>query len=40
MVRKNFGKLKDVLDTPDLIAIQLESYADFLQLDKEPVKRA
>jgi DNA-directed RNA polymerase subunit beta len=29
--RKNFGKLQDVLDIPDLIAIQLESYKQFLQ---------
>ena len=32
MLRKNYGRLKDVLDSPDLIDIQLKSYNDFLQL--------
>jgi DNA-directed RNA polymerase subunit beta len=30
--RKNYGRLKNVLDSPDLIDIQLKSYHDFLQL--------
>ena len=31
--RVNFGKLKDVLEIPDLIGIQVDSYKSFLQLD-------
>ena len=34
--RVNFGKLRDVLEVPDLIGIQLQSYAEFLQLDVPP----
>lgn len=30
-VRKNFGKLSDVVDIPYLLAIQVESYKSFLQ---------
>ena len=30
--RTNFGKLKDIIDIPDLIEIQTESYDEFLQL--------
>jgi DNA-directed RNA polymerase subunit beta len=37
--RKNFGKLTDALDAPDLIEIQLNSYRDFLQQDSSPSKR-
>ena len=37
--RKNFGKLTDALDAPDLIEIQLNSYRDFLQQDISPSKR-
>ncbi len=37
--RKNFGKLTDALDAPDLIEIQLNSYRDFLQQDTSPSKR-
>ena len=37
--RKNFGKLTDALDAPDLIEIQLNSYRDFLQQDLSPSKR-
>ncbi len=37
--RKNFGKLKDALEAPDLIEIQLNSYKEFLQLDVAPSKR-
>ena len=29
--RINFGKLRDVLDVPDLIGLQLDSYFNFLQ---------
>lgn len=37
--RKNFGELKDGLEIPDLIAIQTESYSNFLQLDSTPENR-
>ena len=37
--RKNFGKLTDALEAPDLIEIQLNSYKEFLQLDVAPSKR-
>ena len=30
-IRKNFGKQPGILDTPYLLAIQLESYRTFLQ---------
>ena len=38
-IRKNFGKLTDALDAPDLIEIQLNSYSEFLQLNIAPSKR-
>jgi DNA-directed RNA polymerase subunit beta len=37
--RVNFGKLTDIIDPPDLIEIQANSYKDFLQLDTSPNKR-
>jgi len=37
--RKMFGKLKPVIQPPDLIAIQTQSYQDFLQIDAAPSKR-
>ncbi len=37
--RKNFGVLTDALDAPDLIEIQLNSYRDFLQQDREVTSR-
>ncbi|NLC80016.1 MAG: hypothetical protein GX748_02405, partial [Lentisphaerae bacterium] len=37
--RKIFGKLKPVIQPPDLIAIQTKSYQDFLQMDTAPGKR-
>ena len=30
-IRKNFGKLPDVMDLPYLLAIQLDSYKNFTQ---------
>src|SRR5579863_6014107 len=33
-IRKNFGKQASILDTPYLLAIQLDSYRTFLQTDK------
>ena len=32
-IRKDFGKAQQVLEMPYLLAIQLQSYRDFLQLD-------
>ncbi len=37
--RVNFGKLEEVLEIPDLIAIQLDSYSSFLQRDTPPEQR-
>ncbi len=37
--RVNFGKIGDVADTPDLLAIQLQSFKDFFQLETTPDKR-
>jgi DNA-directed RNA polymerase subunit beta len=37
--RKNFGKLTDALEAPDLIEIQLNSYRDFLQQNVAPSRR-
>jgi DNA-directed RNA polymerase subunit beta (EC 2.7.7.6) len=33
-IRKDFGKLPDVMDVPYLLAIQLDSYRKFTQADK------
>ena len=33
-VRKNFGKRKSILEVPFLLAIQVDSYREFLQADK------
>ncbi|MCK0769840.1 DNA-directed RNA polymerase subunit beta [Chromohalobacter canadensis] len=33
-IRKDFGKLPQVMDVPYLLAIQLDSYYDFLQQDR------
>ncbi len=38
-IRKDFGKRASVLDVPYLLAIQLESYRQFLQVDKPPRER-
>ncbi|OPY01992.1 MAG: DNA-directed RNA polymerase subunit beta [Syntrophorhabdus sp. PtaB.Bin184] len=37
--RKNYGKIKEVLEIPNLIEIQLDSYEKFLQKDLAPDKR-
>jgi len=37
--RKNYGKIKEVLEIPNLIEIQLDSYEKFLQKDLVPDKR-
>ncbi len=38
-IRNNFGKSTEVLDVPYLLATQIDSYADFLQLGVNPDKR-
>ena len=38
-VRKSFGKVKQVLDLPGLIGVQLESYKRFLEEDLAPHER-
>jgi DNA-directed RNA polymerase subunit beta len=38
-IRKNFGKLPKVMEQPYLLAIQLDSYREFTQVDLEPEKR-
>ncbi len=37
--RTNYGKLTDVIEPPDLIEIQKNSYTDFLQIGVQPMKR-
>ena len=39
MERKNFGKLRDVLEMPDLIGLQVDSYDNFLQRFVPPHER-
>ncbi|MBL7115773.1 MAG: hypothetical protein ISS35_08405, partial [Kiritimatiellae bacterium] len=39
VARTNFGKLEAVSDPPDLIEIQIVSYAKFLQVGVSPSKR-
>ncbi len=39
VARTNFGKLVDVIEPPDLIEIQTNSYREFLQADAAPAKR-
>ena len=38
-IRKNFGKLSDVIDIPYLLAIQVESYRFFLQSGLDAASR-
>jgi DNA-directed RNA polymerase subunit beta len=38
-VRKDFGKLPQIMEVPYLLAIQLESYDKFLQSQKSPAER-
>ncbi len=38
-IRKDFGKLPDVMEVPYLLAIQLDSYRNFTQADTPPEKR-
>jgi len=36
---RSFGKVRDVLDIPELVAVQRKSYEYFLQVDSAPTKR-
>ena len=38
-IRKDFGRLAEPLEFPNLLAIQTESYSKFLQVDVPPAKR-
>jgi len=38
-LRKNFGKIRKIVDTPNLIGVQRDSYARFLQLKTAQDKR-
>jgi len=38
-LRKNFGKIRKIIEIPDLIAVQKESYRRFLQMDVPAEKR-
>ncbi len=38
--RINFSKIKKIIELPDLIEVQKQSYADFLQQDTAPEKRS
>jgi len=38
-IRKNFGKRRQILEVPFLLAIQVDSYREFLQTDRDPAKR-
>ncbi|WP_206859830.1 DNA-directed RNA polymerase subunit beta [Lysobacter changpingensis] len=39
-IRKDFGKRKSILEVPFLLAIQVDSYREFLQEHTDPAKRA
>jgi DNA-directed RNA polymerase subunit beta len=38
-IRKNFGKIKQIVEIPDLIGMQRESFQRFLQMNIPPEKR-
>jgi len=38
-IARNFGKVRDAVEIPDLVAIQRNSYDNFLQKDVAPTKR-
>ena len=38
-IRKNFGKRRSILEVPFLLAIQVDSYREFLQAKAEPTQR-
>ncbi|MBW1963233.1 MAG: DNA-directed RNA polymerase subunit beta, partial [Deltaproteobacteria bacterium] len=38
-IRKNFGRIREIIEIPDLIGMQRDSYRRFLQIDVPPEKR-
>jgi len=38
-IRRNFGKIRKIVNIPDLIGMQRESFSRFLQMDIKPEKR-
>ena len=38
-IRRNFGKIKEIVEIPDLIGMQRESFQRFLQMGVPPEKR-
>ncbi len=38
-IRMNFGKVKHLAETPDLLEIQIQSFKDYFQLETTPDKR-
>ena len=38
-IRKSFGKIKKIVEIPDLIGMQRDSYQRFLQMGVPPEKR-
>ena len=38
--RINFGKIKEIVTPPNMIELQTNSYAEFLQADVSPKRRA
>ena len=38
-IRKDFGKRRSILEVPFLLAIQVDSYREFLQANTDPAKR-
>ena len=39
VVRKSFGRIKDIVPVPDLIEVQSRSFNEFVQLDCLPSER-
>jgi DNA-directed RNA polymerase subunit beta len=37
--RVNFGKIKHLAETPDLLEVQIQSFKDLFQLETTPDKR-
>ena len=37
--RHSFGKIKEVVEMPNLLSVQIDSYQDFLQLGVAPKQR-
>jgi DNA-directed RNA polymerase subunit beta len=38
-IRKNFGKIKKIVEIPDLIGVQRDSFRRFMQMDVPPEQR-